>query len=128
MVTAAGDLHAQVPSPSASKPIFQPRPFGPVPPAKETPPRPMDVDDEKPIPRGWIIGGVAAAVLAAAALLYGASRAWRSSNLFDRQYRFPADGDVALRFGGQKSGGHMATTRFEENRTPGKERSKSKKT
>ena len=41
-------------------------------------------------------------------------RAWRSWNLFDRQYHFPPVAAVALRLGGSKSGGCMATIVFSD--------------
>ena len=51
-------------------------------------------------------------------IFYAASRAWRSSNVFDRQYRFPEGGEAALRFGATRSGGHMATIKFEPKQRP----------
>ncbi len=109
----ANEAVAQIARPSASAPIFVPRPIGVIPSPTPTPPRKSSLEeDEKPIPRGWIIGGLVAAAMLIAALFYGASRAWRSSNLFDRQYHFPVKKEAALRFGGQKSGGHMATVKF----------------
>ena len=103
------------PAPSSAQSLFQDRPFGPLPPPTATPsPKHIALEDEEPIPVSWRIGGIAAAVLALAGILYGAARAARSSNLFDRQYRFPEHGAAALRFGAMKSGGHMATIRFGE--------------
>ncbi len=106
-----------LPPPQPAEPLLQERPFGPLPEATETPPpKKFEDEDEKPIPRGWIIGGVAAAVLALAGILYGSARAWHSSNLFDQQYRFPVNDKPALRFGGQRCGGHMATIRSGDSR------------
>ena len=103
-----------LPPPKPAEPLFQERPFGPLPEASETPPpRKVETVEEEPIPRAWIIGGVAAAVLALAGILYGSARAWHSSNLFDQQYRFPVNNKPALRFGGARCGGHMATIRLE---------------
>jgi hypothetical protein len=105
---------AQLPPPVAATPEFEERPFGPLPaPTKEPKAKPKDVE-RKPIPVGWLIGGAASAILGIAGLLYGASKAWHSSNLFDREYRFPTGGEAALRFGGKRCGGHMATVRFGE--------------
>jgi hypothetical protein len=67
---------------------------------------------QKPIPLGWKIAIVATALVVASALLTVAARAWRSSNLFDRQYRFPPVSEPALRLGAKKSGGCMATIHF----------------
>ena len=101
------------PSPTPTPPIFDPRPLGVIPPPTPTPMRKFArVEEEQPIPRGWKITGGIVAALAAAGLLYGAARAWRTGNLFDRQYVFPTSGNPAVRFGGEKSGGHMATVRF----------------
>jgi len=108
-------LVAQLPPPQPGTPDFQDRPFGPIPaPTQEPPAKPKDVEESKPIPREWLIGGAIAWALAIAGLLYAANKAWYSSNLFDREYRFPEARDVALRFGGKRSGGHMATLRFGE--------------
>jgi hypothetical protein len=65
-----------------------------------------------PIPRVWIIAGASVALLAGCGLLYASIRAWRSSNLFDREYHFPPAGPSAMRFGGARSGGLMATIDF----------------
>jgi hypothetical protein len=98
------------PPPKPAGPLFKQRPFGPLPPPTQTPaPKHFDPDDDKPIPREWIIGGWVAAALLLAGILYGSARAWRSSNIFDQQYRFPTNDDPALRFGGPRCGGHMAT-------------------
>jgi hypothetical protein len=108
----AGPALAQLPAPSPTAPIFEQKNFGPW--GTPTPPPPtrlLEQADRKPIPREWIIGGAVAATVVALLLFWGASRAWRSSNLFDQQYRFPIRGGaaVALRLGGKKSGGHMAS-------------------
>ena len=113
LAVGAGDLRAQLPEPQPAEPLFKERPFGPQPCPTPTPQRIRKVFEEpKPIPVAWIITGVAITVLASAALLYGASRHWRSSNLFDRQYRFPKSPQTALRFGAEKCGGHMATVQL----------------
>jgi hypothetical protein len=109
---SAQSLVAQLPPPAQATPDFKDRPYGPLPaPTKEPKAKPKDVE-RKPIPVGWLIGGAASAVLGIAGILYGASKAWHSSNLFDREYRFPTGGDAALRFGGKRCGGHMATVQF----------------
>jgi len=109
----APGLEAQSAAPSPSAPLFVPRPFGPVPPSTPARSRRANADEErKPIPRTWIIGGVAASALVIAALFFFAARAWQSSRFFARQYRFPTGPDVAQRLGGKRSGGHMATANF----------------
>ena len=106
-------LFAQLPAPPAATPDFKDRPFGPIPaPTKEPRAKPKDIEPSKPLPLGWKITIGAAIVLGTAGLLYGASKAWHSSNLFDREYRFPTGDTAALRFGGKRCGGHMATIRF----------------
>ena len=110
-----------LPAPSSAKSLFQDRQFGPRPPPTPTPERkPIELAEEEPIPNSWWIGGIAAAVLAVGAIVFGTVRASRSSNLFGRQYRFPAGGVAALRLGGTRSGGHMATIRFGEGLPPSK--------
>jgi hypothetical protein len=79
-----------------------------VPPPAPTPAR-AHIPESEPIPQGWIIAGEAALALISAVVLIAATRAWRSSNLFDRKYRFPSGEPAALRFGGTRSGGFMAT-------------------
>ncbi len=113
-LTSSGFVaEAQEPSPAPSAPLFRERPFGPRPMPTPTPrDRPVASEERKPIPIGWTIAGWSLAALAVAAILYGSVRAWRSSNLFGRQYRFPTPNEVSLRFGGTKSGGHMATVEF----------------
>ena len=114
------------PAPSSANSLFREKTYGPLPPPTPTP-SPKAVlahEEEKPIPAGWRIGGIVAAVLALAGLLYGAARAWRSSNLFDRQYRFPEAGEPALRLGGNRCGGHMATIKLDA--PAGSPRSKAK--
>jgi len=103
---------AQLPPPEPTRPEFVERPFGPIPPPTPTPSPKRIVEESKPIPRSWIITGIVVAVLATLALLYSGYRAWRSSNLFDRQYRFPKGPSAAVRFGGNKCGGLMATVSF----------------
>jgi hypothetical protein len=102
------------PPPQPAESLFHERGFGPTPePTQALPSQKFDTEDEKPIPREWIIGGVAATVLAIAGILYGSARAWHSSNIFDQQYRFPVNDNPALRFGGLRCGGHMATIRLD---------------
>jgi hypothetical protein len=72
----------------------------------------------KPIPRSWTIAIVAVATILSAVALAFSVRAWRASNLFDREYRFPAATSVALRLGANKSGGCMATIRFRDRGDP----------
>jgi len=66
----------------------------------------------KPIPLGWKIVVVAMVAMGTGFALAFSLRAWRSANLFDRQYRFPAVTVVAFRLGGTKSGGCMSTIEF----------------
>lgn len=66
----------------------------------------------KPIPTRWKIAAVVVVVAIAAAVLWISIRVWRSSNLFDRQYRFPAVQSAALRLGGTRSGGRVASMKF----------------
>ena len=103
---------AELPPPSTSPPEFRDRPFGPKPPP--TPPRPSVVRSESPerLPRSWILGGAAFGALIGGGLLFFAFRAWRMARIFGRQYRFPVPAKVAVRLGGERSGGLMATTRF----------------
>jgi hypothetical protein len=105
------EMRAQTPQPSPSAPLFQERPFGPLPAATPTPMRKEKKPDE-PIPVGWIIGGIAFVAIGATIFFWGSARQWHSSNLFDRQYRFPRATRVAKRFGAKRCGGHMATARL----------------
>lgn len=58
--------------------------------------------------------GVAFALLTAAAgTLWISMRVWRAANLFDRQYHFPPPQTAALRLGANRSGGHLATIKFD---------------
>jgi hypothetical protein len=117
MQASAPEIAAQRPTPTPR--IFVPQPFGAIPPPTPTPKRKFAKDDEeKPIARGWKIAGAIAAGLVTAGLFYFATRTWRSSNLFDREYLFPIEGEPAVRFGGEKSGGHMATVRFRPEKAP----------
>ena len=123
----SSQLFAELPTPEPAGALFKDRPFGPQPPPTPTPAsRRINPDDDKPIPLSWIIGGASAAALAIAALLYGSARQWRSSNLFDRQYRFPADPKPALRFGAKKCGGHLARVQFGSALGPSPQRSETK--
>jgi hypothetical protein len=72
----------------------------------------------KPIPLGWKITIVATGFAVAASALLFSVRAWRSSNLFDREYRFPPVKSAALRLGANKSGGSMATVDFSDRAGP----------
>jgi|ERR1700682_1323537 len=72
----------------------------------------------KPIPLPWKIAIVATGLVVAASALLVSVRAWRSSNLFDREYRFPSVTNVALRLGANKSGGGMATIDFGDRAGP----------
>ena len=112
ILTRTADVKAQSPSPAPSIVLHN---FGVIPRATATPAEHHAIENdepEKPLPRSWLIGGAIAVVIGLAGLIYGATRVWHSSNLFDRQYRFPPPQDVPLRLGGEKSGGHMATLRF----------------
>lgn len=80
-----------------------------VAPEIEPPVRPV-----KPIPPVWIIAGLAVFLAASGLVLVKAVRVWQAANLFGRQYRFPAPDSAALRLGGPKSGGEMATISFRE--------------
>ncbi len=73
---------------------------------------PADSFPPEPIALGWKIAMIAVVVSALGTGLYFSARRWRSSNLFDRQYRFAPVAQVALRLGGTKSGGSMATIVF----------------
>ncbi len=101
--------------------------MGVIPTPTPTPTRKLQLqDEERPIPREYLIGGAIAAGVVLLGILYGAIRAWRTSNLFGRQYRFPTTRDAAVRLGGEKSGGHMATVRFGPERAAPEESSKAK--
>lgn len=111
----AQESPAPFPEPTSAESLFEERPFGPLPPPTPTPsPRRVVLEDEEPIPKEWWIGGGIALAVALLGVIYGAMRASRSSNLFDRQYRFPEGGEPAYRLGGRRSGGHMAKIRFGE--------------
>jgi len=87
---------------------FVPPPNAPAPEAAR-PPAPA-----RAIPRVVLIAGAAVLLIVSSFLLFKSARAWRSSNLFDRQYRFPAAGPPALRFGGNRCGGQMAAIKFSD--------------
>ena len=89
----------------------------PRPQAERAPPR-------KPIPKAVLIAGTAVLLLVSGILLVKSVRAWRSSNLFDRQYRFPAPGPAALRFGANRCGGQLATLTFRSAEMKPSEKSK----
>jgi hypothetical protein len=68
-----------------------------------------------PLRPGWKIAGAIVAILivaACATALFFAVRAWRSSSLFHRQYRFPEVPDAPARLGAAKSGGCVAVLAF----------------
>jgi len=109
------------PAPSTSAPVFREKPFGPKPPPLPTQAKKIEVKPGKPIPIQWIVGGIAFALVVVGIVLYRSARAWRSSNLFDRQYRFPVSDKVDLRLGAKKCGGYMATIRFEPQTPPKRE-------
>jgi hypothetical protein len=80
------------------------------------------VPHREPIPLAWKIA-IALGVLAiCSGLLLISMRVWRSSNLFDRQYRFPKASTAALRLGGNRSGGLMASIKFGDRAGPEIER------
>lgn len=64
------------------------------------------------IPRTVLIAGAAVLLMVSGIVLFKSARAWRSANLFDRQYRFPTPGPAELRFGGNRCGGQLATLKF----------------
>jgi hypothetical protein len=72
----------------------------------------------RPIPLAVKIAIVIGGFALATAALFVSMRAWRSSNLFDRQYRFPEIDRVALRLGGTRSGGCMAALDFRSESAP----------
>ena len=71
-----------------------------------------EVVQRRPVPLPWKIAIAVVVTVGAGFVLAFSMRAWRSSNLFDRQYRFPAVADVRFRLGGNKSGGCMAVIEF----------------
>ncbi len=79
-------------------------------PATAAPARPITEEGIR-IPRRWLLVGGTLAGLMALYLLWHASRTWRRANLFDRSYRLPVPGTAALRLGGERSGGAMATVK-----------------
>ena len=65
--------------------------------------------------RKWILFVLAALALIGGAFLWNAARVWRTANLFDHRYRFPAPArPAAMRFGAIRCGGQMATISFRE--------------
>ena len=72
----------------------------------------------KPVPLVWKVAIVLSVLAAAGVALRISMRVWRSANLFDREYRFPTPTAAPLRFGGSRSGGHMATIRFDDRAGP----------
>lgn len=102
-----------MPPPQPAGSLFQDRHFGPLPPPTQAPTKRLDLEEDKPIPPEWIYGGLAAAAIISAFIFWRSARLWRSSNLFDQQYRFPPNPQPALRFGAHRCGGNMATIRLE---------------
>jgi hypothetical protein len=114
LIVVAPDVPAQQNSLSLDGPRLTPT-ATPTPSPTPSPPsafaRPQRAP-VKPISRAAKIA-IAATLLAVALVAAGFSmRAWRSFNLFDRQYRFPPIADANLRLGATKSGGCMATIVF----------------
>jgi hypothetical protein len=68
----------------------------------------------KPLSRMSKLGVTAAVMLLSLIVLLFSIRAWRAGNLFDREYRFPPVASVAIRLGGNRSGGCMATISFRD--------------
>ncbi|HEV3410733.1 MAG TPA: hypothetical protein VG095_10595 [Chthoniobacterales bacterium] len=105
----------QVPPLNPEEPVVRERPYGPIPPPTAPPQRKKKSEFEeqkRPIPKGWVWTGIGAGVLALGALVYGALRNWRSSGLFEREYRFPLGDRSKARFGAERNGGHMAVVKF----------------
>ncbi len=102
------------PRSSPTPPIFDPRPVGVIPPPTPTPRYSgrTEAEEEKPIERVWLFVGGGVVLLLGAGVLWFALGAWRSSNLFDRQYLFPESEAADLRLGGLKCGGHLAQVQF----------------
>ena len=94
----------------------------PTPSGQEENPFAKLASHRKPIPLGLKIAIVLGAIVIASVPLWIAMRVWRSSNLFDRQYRFPQVETAALRLGANRSGGHMAVVTFRDRAGPPKER------
>ena len=104
----------QLGTPLPKAPVVTPMPSAtPKPPAfaQQATPR-------KPIPLGWKLAIVGGALVVSVGLLIVAARAWRKSNLFDRQYRFPPAKEVALRLGAVRSGGCIAAIEFRGKESP----------
>ena len=115
LVPTSHGAETPFPPPQPANQLFQDRPFGPRPSPTPTPQRRKRsglFQPKKEIPTKWIVTGGVTAALIIIAVLYGSIRRWRSSNLFDRQYRFRIGGEAAARFGAKKCGGHMASVRF----------------
>ena len=72
----------------------------------------------KPIPLRWKVAMVLAVIIIGSASLWISMRVWQSSNLFDRQYRFPQVATAPLRLGANRSGGHMAAITFRDRDRP----------
>jgi hypothetical protein len=68
----------------------------------------------KPLSRMSKLGVAAAVMLVSLIVLLFSIRAWRAGNLFDREYRLPPLASVAIRLGGNRSGGCMATINFRD--------------
>lgn len=80
--------------------------------AREQPP------PREPLPRSLKIAIAVALLTIALVVLVFSVRAWRVSNLFDREYRFPDAATIAVRLGAKRSGGCMATINFRDRAGP----------
>lgn len=85
--------------------------------SQDTPERVQPIAERKPGLMRWKIVALAGAAVVSLTLLAFAAPRWRSWNLFDRQYRFPRVEAAALRLGGNRSGGCMATMEFRRGST-----------
>jgi hypothetical protein len=81
-----------------------------------TPGQLVETQSKPPKPLSWMskLGVAAAAMLVSLIVLLFSVRAWRAGNLFDREYRFPPVASAAIRLGGNRSGGCMATIIFRD--------------
>jgi hypothetical protein len=68
----------------------------------------------KPLSRASKLSVAAAAMIVVLIVLLFSIRAWRAGNLFDREYRFSPVASVAIRLGGNRSGGCMAILNFRD--------------
>ena len=79
----------------------------------------MRTEPAEQLPRNVVIGIALFGAIVGAGLLFFGIRVWRMSRLFGRQYRFPVRAEVPLRFGGERSGGLVATASFGESGSRG---------